>query len=240
LVIEEFVIHLEFVISNSTLTPASKGIMMYDDIKTELMAGNIVAVKNLTEKYLKEGKPAREILNEGLIKAMDVIGDRFKRSEIFIPEVMIAAKAMHAGLDLLQPELAKGGVKPMGRIVLGTVKGDLHDIGKNIVGMMFKGAGFMVIDCGIDVQPQKFIDLAKGEKADIIAMSSLLTTSMPFMEDVIKLLKKNRLDSSVKTMVGGAPVTQGFADKIGASGYALDAGTAVDVARRLLLKLHGL
>ena len=165
---------------------------------------------------------------------MDIIGDKFKRNEVFIPEVMIAAKAMHAGLDLLQPHLTKTGVEPIGKVVIGTIKGDLHDIRKNIVGMMFKGAGFKVTDCGIDVAPQKFIDLVKNEQADIIAMSSLLTTSMLFMGDVISLLKKEGPNGSVKTMVGGAPVTQEFADRIGADGYADDASSAVDKARELL------
>lgn len=206
---------------------------MYEDIKTTLMAGDITGVKDLVGRYLNEGRAAKDILDNGLVKGMDVIGDRFKKNEVFIPEVMIAAKAMHAGLDIIQPLLAMTGVQPVGKVVLGTVKGDLHDIGKNIVGMMFKGAGFMVVDCGIDVAPEKFVQSVKDNNADILAMSSLLTTSMPFMGDVIKLIK-GETDGSVKTMVGGAPVTQGFADRIGADGYALDASSAVDKARELL------
>lgn len=207
---------------------------MYDEIKNALMIGNAGKVKELVEQHLGEGNIAKDILDNGLIAGMDIIGERFKKNEVFIPEVMIAAKAMHAGLDILQPHLTKTGVKPLGRIIVGTIKGDLHDIGKNIVGMMFKGAGFMVIDCGIDVAPQKFIELAKNEKADIVAMSSLLTTSMPFMGDVIELLRKEGLTGSVKTMVGGAPVTQDFATSIGADEYADDASSAVGKARDLL------
>ncbi len=147
---------------------------------------------------------------------------------------MIAAKAMHTGLDILQPHLSRTGVKPRGTVVIGTIKGDLHDIGKNIVGMMFKGSGFKVIDGGIDVAPEKFIELVKKEHADIVAISSLLTTSMIFMGDVIKLLKNDGSTGSVKTMVGGAPVSQEFAERIGADGYADDASSAVDKARELL------
>jgi len=210
---------------------------MITDLKqmiAELGKGNIAKVKELVTKYLEDGISSKEILDNGLIAGMDIVGDKFKKNEIFIPEVMIAAKAMHAGLDILQPYLAKSGVKPVGTIVIGTIKGDLHDIGKNIVGMMFKGAGFRVMDCGIDVKPEIFIDRVKRENADILAMSSLLTTSMPFMSDVIKLLKRDKPNDKVKTMVGGAPVTQEFADRIGADGYAEDAGSAVDKARELL------
>ena len=207
---------------------------MFEKLKKELMVGNLKVVKELVTKFLGEGISAKDILDNGLISGMDIIGDRFKRNEVFIPEVMIAAKAMHGGLDILQPHLSKTGVEPLGTVVIGTIKGDLHDIGKNIVGMMFKGAGFKVVDCGIDVAPEKFIDSAKKEKANILAMSSLLTTSMPFMGNVIDLLKKESQEGFVKTMVGGAPVTQEFADKIGADGYADDASSAVDTARELL------
>ncbi len=207
---------------------------MYEQIKKELGKGNIVKVKEFVESFLKESISPKEILDKGLILGMDMIGNKFKKNEVFIPEVMIAAKAMQAGLEILAPYLAESGVKPVGKIVLGTVKGDLHDIGKNIVAMMFKGAGFKIIDCGIDVSPRDFIDLVKNEDTNILAMSSLLTTSMPAMGEVIKLMKAEGLNAKVKTMVGGAPVTQGFADKIGADGYAEDASSAVDKARELL------
>lgn len=208
--------------------------MIYDELKTRLMAGDILKVKELVEGYLGRGNDPKDILDNGLIAGMDIIGGRFKRNEVFIPEVMIAAKAMHSGLDLVKPHLAESGVKPFGKIVVGTVKGDLHDIGKNIVSMMFRGAGFDVVDCGIDVPSGKFIDLVKQENADILAMSSLLTTSMPFMGEVINLLTKENLIDSVRVMVGGAPVTKEFAQNIGAHGYAEDASSAVDRARELL------
>lgn len=207
---------------------------MFEEIKKELEKGNISRVKELVQSLLDKSFLPKDILEKGLIAGMDIIGDRFKKNEVFIPEVMIAAKAMHEGLSILQPHLIKTGVKPVGRVLIGTVKGDLHDIGKNIVGMMFKGAGFEVIDCGIDVSPETFIKLTKENQTDILAMSSLLTTSMPFMKDVIDLVRAEGLDRDIRTMVGGAPVTQGFADKIGADGYADDASSAVDKARELL------
>jgi len=207
---------------------------MYDSLKTALIAGDIASVKKGVQELVDKGISAKDILEKGLVAGMDVVGQRFKCSEMFIPEVMIAAKAMHGGLDILQPLLAKGGVKPVAKVIIGTVKGDLHDIGKNIVSMMFKGAGFSVVDLGIDVPPERFIDHVRKENANILAMSSLLTTSMVFMGDVIKLLKKEGLASGIKTMVGGAPVTQEFADKIGADAYAEDAGTSVEKARALL------
>jgi len=207
---------------------------MFEKFKEELGSGNITKVKEQVELFLKEAVSCKEILDSGLIAGMDVIGSKFKKNEVFIPEVMIAAKAMQAGLDILQPHLAKSGIKPVGKVVVGTVKGDLHDIGKNIVGMMFKGAGFQVIDLGIDVSPKAFIDLVARENTDILAMSSLITTSMPSMGEVIELLKAENLNTKIRTMVGGAPVTQAFADKIGADGYAEDASSAVGKARELL------
>ncbi len=209
-------------------------VSMFEKFKEELGSGNIAKVKEYVEFFLKEAVSPKEILDNGLIAGMDVIGDKFKKNEVFIPEVMIAAKAMQAGLDILQPHLVKSGIKPVGKVVIGTVKGDLHDIGKNIVGMMFKGAGFQVIDLGIDVSPKAFIDSVTRENADILAMSSLITTSMPSMGEVIELLKAENLNTKVRAMVGGAPVTQQFADKIGADGYAEDASSAVDKARELL------
>lgn len=207
---------------------------MFEKLKEELGKGNIAKVKEQVEFFLKEAVSPKDILDNGLIAGMDVIGDKFKKNEVFIPEVMIAAKAMQTGLDILQPHLSKSGIKPVGKVVIGTVKGDLHDIGKNIVGMMFKGAGFQVIDLGIDVSPKAFIDSVTRENTDILAMSSLITTSMPSMGEVIKLLKAENLNTKVRTMVGGAPVTQAFADKIGADGYAEEASSAVDKARELL------
>lgn len=194
------------------------------------MPGTIALVK---EAVSEEISP-KEILDNGLIAGMSVVGEKFKLNEIFVPEVLIAAKAMQAGLSVLEPLLAETGVKPKGRIVIGTVKGDLHDIGKNLVAMMFKGAGFSVIDLGIDVSPDAFIKKAEAEEASIIAMSSLLTTSMPSMKKTIDLLKKKGLNAAMKTIIGGAPVTQEYADEINADGYAPDASSAVDKVKELL------
>jgi len=191
-------------------------------------------VASLTKTALDSGLAIKKILEDGLIAGMNAIGVRFKNNEIFIPEVLISAKAMHAGMAILEPHFTASGIKPVGRVVIGTVKGDLHDIGKNIVSMMLKGACFQIDDFGIDVPPQKFVDAAKSANVDIIALSSLLTTSMGGMRDTIKLLEAAGLRKKVKVMVGGAPVTQEFASSIGADAYAKDAATAVDKAKELL------
>jgi 5-methyltetrahydrofolate--homocysteine methyltransferase len=161
---------------------------------------------------------------------MDVIGGRFKRNEVYIPEVLIAARAMKTAMEVLEPELSKAGVKPIGKFLIGTVQGDLHDIGKNLVAMMMKGAGFEVIDLGVDISPEKFVEQAKATGIGLIGMSALLTTTMPAIEKTIQALKDAGVDA--KIMIGGAPVTQGYADKVGADGYAADAATAVDVAKK--------
>jgi 5-methyltetrahydrofolate--homocysteine methyltransferase len=206
------------------------------DIRKALEAGDRTAVSDLVKAALDEGLEIRDVLENGLVTAMDAIGKRFKANEIFIPEVLISAKAMHAGMAVLEPHFVRCGIKPLGKIVIGTVKGDLHDIGKNIVSMMFKGACFEIDDLGIDVSPEKFVDTAKAKGADIVAMSALLTTSMSAMKDTIKAITAAGLRGKVKVMVGGAPVTQGFAESIGADGYAKDAATAVDKAKELLNK----
>jgi len=206
-----------------------------NDIKTALMKGDRDGVTKLTKAALDSGMAIPEILNDGLIAGMEIIGNKFKCNEVFIPEVLIAAKAMHAGMALLEPHFLKCGIKPAGKVVIGTVKGDLHDIGKNIVSMMLKGACFQVEDAGIDVPTEKFIEAVRGG-ADIIAMSSLLTTSMNSMRETIKALKASGLRDKVKVMVGGAPVTQEFAESIEADCYAKDAALAVDKARELLKK----
>ena len=203
-------------------------------IKDALMRGDRENVVKLTRLALEEGIGIKVILDEGLISGMDIIGNRFKCNEIFIPEVLISAKAMHAGMAVLEPHFAKCGIRPIGKVAIGTVKGDLHDIGKNIVSMMLKGACFEVDDFGIDVDPSKFVEAARLGRVDIIAMSSLLTTSLASMGDTIKSLKDSDLRDKVKIMVGGAPVTQSFADSIGADCYARDAATAVDKAKELL------
>jgi 5-methyltetrahydrofolate--homocysteine methyltransferase len=204
------------------------------DIKDSLMRGDRENVTKLTKAALDAGVSVPEILNNGLIAGMEIIGAKFKNNEVFIPEVLIAAKAMHAGLALVEPHFLKCGIKPVGKVVIGTVKGDLHDIGKNIVSMMLKGSCFEVEDCGIDVPTEKFIETIRKSNADILAMSSLLTTSMNSMKDTIKALKAAGLRDKVKIMVGGAPVTQEFAESIEADCYAKDAAVAVDKAKELL------
>ncbi len=197
-----------------------------------LIKGNRNGVVEMMNAAIAEGVGPKEILEQGLIAGMDVIGERFKNNEVYVPEVLIAARAMHAGMDVLQPKLIEAGVEPIGTVVLGTVKGDLHDIGKNLVGMMFTGAGLKVVDAGTDVGPEKFVELAKENNASIIAMSALLTTTMPQMGDIVKAVKESGLD--VKTMIGGAPVTQAYADEIGADGYTADAASAASMAKTMI------
>ena len=197
-----------------------------------LIRGDRNAVVDLTKQALGEGTPPNDVLNDGLIAGMNVIGVRFKNNEIYVPEVLIAARAMKGGMEILEPELVAAGVEPIGTVVLGTVKGDLHDIGKNLVGMMLTGGGLKVVDAGTDVTPEKFAEVCKAEGAQICALSALLTTTMPQMSEVIKALKDAGVEA--KTMIGGAPVTQSFAAEIGADGYAPDAASAVDLARSLL------
>jgi len=199
-----------------------------------LINGKAQEVKELTQKALDEGVHPGEILNGGLIKGMNVVGERFKNNEFYVPEVLIAARAMHAGMDILKPKLAESGVEPIGRVLLGTVKGDLHDIGKNLVAMMLEGAGFEVIDLGIDVPPEKFVQAVNEQGGDVIAMSALLTTTMTQMKTTLEALEEAGVKGKVKTLIGGAPVTQNYADEIGADGYARDAASAADKAKELL------
>ncbi|MDD5174307.1 MAG: corrinoid protein [Candidatus Omnitrophica bacterium] len=206
------------------------------NIQVLLAKGDRNGIAKLTREALDKGLSVKAVLEEGLIKSMSAIGEKFKANEIFIPEVLIAAKAMHAGIAILEPHFTACGIKSAGRIVIGTVKGDLHDIGKNIVSMMLKGACFEVMDLGIDVPPGRFLEIVQTKSPDIIAMSSLLTTSMGAMKETIKVLKESGLRDKVKIIVGGAPITQVFADSIGADSYAKDAATAVDKARELLKK----
>jgi len=197
-----------------------------------IIKGDQNTAVQITKSALKEGTAAKSILEDGLIAGMDVIGSRFKKNEVYIPEVLIAARAMKMAMELLAPALAKAGVKPVGRFLIGTVQGDLHDIGKNLVAMMMKGAGFEVTDLGVDVVPEKFVERAKTARSQLIGLSALLTTTMPSMEKTIKALRAAGI--TAKIMIGGAPVTQGYADKVGADGYAPDAASAVDVAKRLV------
>ncbi len=197
-----------------------------------IIKGDQKTALDLTKKALAEGMGPGKVLNDGLIAGMNVIGERFKKNEVYIPEVLIAARAMKTAMEVLEPELVKAGVKPLAKAAIGTVQGDLHDIGKNLVVMMLKGAGFNVVDLGVDVTPQKFVEQAKATGAKIVGMSALLTTTMPSMEKTAQAFREAGLN--VKLMIGGAPVTQGYADKIGVDGYAPDAASAVDVAKRLI------
>jgi 5-methyltetrahydrofolate--homocysteine methyltransferase len=206
----------------------------FDAISSQLQIGEADDVRRLVTEAIDEGTPAEEILNKGLLAGMTVVGKKFKVNELFVPDVIFAARAMTAGLELLQPILAEKGVEPVGRVIVGTVKGDLHDIGKNLVGMMLRGAGFSVIDLGSDVPAEKFVEAAReAGSACIVGLSALLTTTMPKMAEVIQAMKDAGLDD-VKVMVGGAPVTRGFADEIGADGYAPDAASAADLAKQLM------
>jgi len=186
----------------------------------------------MTKAALAENIGAKAILDEGLIGAMNTIAERWKRNDVYIPEVLIAARAMKSGMTVLEPELSKAGIEPIGKCLIGTVQGDLHDIGKNLVIMMLKGAGYEVIDIGIDIPPEKFVEEAKAANAEVVGMSALLTTTMPALEKTVKALKDSGIKA--KLIVGGAPVTQGFADKIGADGYSPDAASAVDLVKSIL------
>ena len=207
--------------------------MVFKQIKDALEKGDINEVIELTKAALDKGKSIKAILDT-LIGGMDIIGKKFKNNEIFIPEVLISAKAMHAGLNILEPYLSKSGIKPMGKIGIGTVKGDLHDIGKNLVGMMLEGGGFQVIDLGVDIPADKFVQAVKENNVKVIGLSALLTTTMSGMKEIIDALKADPATSDTKVMVGGAPLTQEYADSIGAAGYAPDASSAVDLANELL------
>ena len=203
-------------------------------ISEKLEAGEADEVKRLVQAAINEGVPAVDILNKGLLAGMESVGAKFKVNELFVPDVIFAARAMTAGMQVLQPKLTAAGIEPIGRVVMGTVKGDLHDIGKNLVCMMLRGAGFNVIDLGSDVPVEKFVAAAKDAKGEcVLGLSALLTTTMPKMAEVITQVKKAGL-KNVKIMIGGAPVTQGYANEIGADGYAPDAASAADVARDLM------
>ena len=201
----------------------------FQELSEAIQKGQAPKAKELTQALLGEKKPPGEILNKGLLDGMDKIGTRFKANEVYIPEVLIAARAMNASMELLKPELVKAGVKPIGKILVGTVKGDLHDIGKNLVKMMAQGAGIEVVDCGIDVSADKFLQVFKDNPdAKAVGMSALLTTTMTGMKEVIDRFEKEGLRKKIKFMVGGAPLTDQYAKEIGADGYAPDAASAAD------------
>ncbi len=193
-----------------------------------------VAAPRLTQRAIDEGVDAADVLNQGLLKGMTEVGRLFREGEYFVPEVLIAAEAMKASTQILNPHLAAAGVKPEATAVLGTVRGDLHDIGKNLLGTMLQGAGFEVIDLGVDVAPEAFVAACRERTVQLVALSALLTTTMPMMEKTVQLLKE-QLDETPVIMVGGAPVTQAYADQIGANGYGRDAATGAEVARQLCI-----
>ena len=199
-----------------------------------LIAGKVDEVTELTKEALDGGSSPQDILEQGLLAGMEVVGKRFKANEMFIPEVLRCAKCMHGAMEILRPLLAEAGVKTAGTFVIGTVKGDLHDIGKNLVGMMFEGAGFKVVDLGIDLEPQEFIDALKEHKATLLGMSALLTTTMPKMGETINAIKEAGIRDQIKIMIGGAPVTAEYAKEIGADAYASNAASAVDKGKELL------
>ena len=207
--------------------------MQNDEIKQAIFRGDAATVAEGVRENLEDGEGPGEILNEALVPPMIEVGDMYERGEVYVPEMLVAAHAMKAGMEILRPELVKAGVQPVGKVSLGTVKGDIHDIGKNLVVMMLEGAGFEVLDLGIDVPAEKFIE-AVQEGVDILGMSGLLTTTIPAMPKVIKALEDAGLRDQVKIMVGGAPVTEAYKQEIGADGYAPDAASAVRVAKELL------
>ena len=204
----------------------------YDVMKTAMKSGKLADVRKLVEAALAEGAPAQEILNSGLLEAMNEVGQRFKRNEVFVPEVLVAARAMKAGTEVLKPHLVSAGVQAVATAVMGTVKGDLHDIGKNLVIMMLEGAGFAVIDAGVDVSPERFVALVREHNAKVVGLSALLTTTMPGMKGAVEAIRAAGLDA--KVIIGGAPVTQAYCEAIGADGYSPDAASAAELARRLI------
>ena len=205
-----------------------------EEISVSLQKGNAKAVKELVAKAIDEGIPARQILDEGLLAGMNVVGEKFKVDEIFVPDVLMAARAMKMSVAVLQPLLADDGKKATGKVCIGTIQGDLHDIGKNLVKLMLEAKGLEVIDLGVDVAPEKYVETAKNEGCQIICCSALLTTTMSLMADVVKAAEAAGIRDSVKIMVGGAPVTEDFCKFIGADAYTADAATAAEVAVSLL------
>ena len=210
---------------------------LLEGLNASVIEGDGDKVEELTRQALDQKVEVKTILNDGLIAAMDVVGKRFESGELFIPEMLIAGEAMARGLNILRPLFKESGVKPRGTIVMGTVAGDRHSIGKALVSMMMEGAGFKVIDLGVDINPEQFVTSVNEEDAQLVGMSALLTTTMPAMKVTIEALKQAGLAGKVKTMIGGAPVNQEYADTIGADGYAADAATAVNKAKELVQTL---
>jgi 5-methyltetrahydrofolate--homocysteine methyltransferase len=208
--------------------------LKYQNLADAIFHGDESTSSQLTRELIKNGVDPVEILNEGLYPGMEVVSTKFKNNEMFIPEVLLSAKAMHASMDVLKTLLTESGVSTRGTVVIGTVKGDLHDIGKNLVCMMLEGGGFTVIDMGVDLPLETFIAEAKGNKANIVGMSTLLTTTMPSMKTVAQSIRNDTGLKGIKIVVGGAPVTESYAESIGADGYAPDASNAVDLINKLV------
>ena len=204
------------------------------EIYDAVVEGNASGVESAVQAGLAEGQKAEDLLNNGLIAAMKEVGRLFEDGEYFVPEMLISARAMQAGMSILRPILVEQDVKPLGKVVIGTVKGDQHDIGKNLVGMMLEGAGFQIIDLGTDVSPEKFLEAIHAHHPDLLGMSALLTTTMSNMEKTVRFLEEYQVRSQVKVIIGGAPVTQKYANEIGADGFAPDANQAAILARRLI------
>jgi 5-methyltetrahydrofolate--homocysteine methyltransferase len=207
--------------------------MQNNEIKQAIFRGDAATVAQGVKENLESGQEPGQILNQALVPPMIEVGDMYERGEVYVPEMLVAAHAMKAGMEILRPELVEAGIEPLGKIALGTVQGDIHDIGKNLVGMMLEGAGFEVQDLGIDIPAEKFVEAVRGG-VDILGMSGLLTTTIPSMPEVIKALVEAGVRDQVKVMIGGAPVTEAFKQEIGADGYAPDAASAVRVAKGLL------
>jgi len=207
------------------------------DLSQAVINGDLKSATAITKELLDAGTEAQTIVTQGLVPGMDVVGQKFKNNEFYVPEVLIAARAMKGSMQLVKPLLVESGVEPEARVAIGTVSGDLHDIGKNLVAMMLEGAGYEIIDLGVDVSATVFAGAVTDKRADVIAMSALLTTTMPAMKDTIDALSEQGVRDKVKVMIGGAPVTQAYADEIGADGYAPDAASAVDKAKELLGKV---
>ena len=207
---------------------------LFEKMAEVLIAGKEAEVKSLTQEALDKGASARDVLDKGLLAGMDVVGQRFKAGDMFIPEVLLCARCMHGAMDLLNPLLSEGDAAGVGTYLIGTVEGDLHDIGKNLVSMMLQGAGFQVIDLGTNITAQQFVEAVKEHQPDILGMSALLTTTMPRMEETIQALKEAGIRDQVKIMAGGAPVTQDFVEKIGGDAYGANAASATEKAKELV------
>jgi len=207
---------------------------LLEDISNHVQAGYPDKVKKTIEQALQEGVSPTDILHKGLIAGMNVVADRFKTGQMFLPEVLAVAGAMKSGMSIVKPLLAKEKAKSLGKIVLGTVRGDMHDIGKNLVGIMLEGAGFDVTDLGTDVRVERFVEAVRAQQPDVVGLSALLTTTMVHMKGIVEAFEKNEIRSGVKVIVGGAPISQKYADEIRADGYARDAASAVDLVRTLL------